>query len=662
MMPTSLGLNFIANQKGLEPARRASDNLFSQDTQNKLQTPPISSSAREENTKGQNFSPSNFRQHLNEANDQSKTNAQRSDAKYNRPSDSQTSSSSEVTASRPETMGSRQSEVTSPRSPEGLALRHPEAPNFEVSPWASAQPKDSLDASSADFSDNSSELNIPLPQFSPTITFQKTPAEEQQTLSAMIDFLKSMQTELQVPPQKIIKAFQQLNEDELRQPPEQSVQKLVENLGLNPQASALAHQMFMQVISKTAIQPEKNPDTAPAVLGQKFDGAKAMPAILDRKMDTPTFAKMASQIPTSIAEHAAQASQVSQKTKGQNWLKEISGRQEKVETLDETAPSLPMFEANSDGKFELPVEDFAPQTPVSYESSQIPLKNEPQPKAASVVKPEASKIPFRDLDPTPMTAPNVMPKGASIAQQAAAQKVQTAQIDPQVPTQTPVAPTPVPVPNFFKPGFESRSDKRFDDEGDDFRSIETDDMAQPASFTLPASVNTDSPLVQNGEAPPTMPATELVNQAQFMVEKGGGQMRVILQPEGLGEVAMKVTVKDGKVTVQMITESDEAKRLLQSSFTSLKESLSAQQLNLTSVKVDSASDISKHLDKQYQEGQRQQASNFMEQFKQDNNNWKRGFFDIPGASPFRGQTEVRPGYGASAAARSNSNRRLDLVA
>ena len=59
-----------------------------------------------------------------------------------------------------------------------------------------------------------------------------------------------------------------------------------------------------------------------------------------------------------------------------------------------------------------------------------------------------------------------------------------------------------------------------------------------------------------------MPVNDLVSQAHMMMKDGGGEMRVVLTPEGLGEVAMKISVDGNKVNVQMITQSDDAKKLL----------------------------------------------------------------------------------------------------
>src|SRR4029077_14184042 len=114
----------------------------------------------------------------------------------------------------------------------------------------------------------------------------------------------------------------------------------------------------------------------------------------------------------------------------------------------------------------------------------------------------------------------------------------------------------------------------------------------------------------------SMPVHDLVEQAHIMVKDGGGEMRVVLQPEGMGEVVMKVSVNGDKVNVQAITQSDEAKRVLESGFKTLKDGLNVHKLNLEGIKVDTMQSLGKQMEQQYQDSQRQQARGFLEQFHQ----------------------------------------------
>src|SRR5262249_9509337 len=138
---------------------------------------------------------------------------------------------------------------------------------------------------------------------------------------------------------------------------------------------------------------------------------------------------------------------------------------------------------------------------------------------------------------------------------------------------------------------------------------------------------------------------------------------VTLAPDGLGDVAMKVSVRDGKVSVQMITESDEAKKLIERQLGDLKTSLASQHLNVDGIKVDTATNISKQMEQQYHNAQRQMAEQTLEQFRQDQRGWRHSFFETPALRVYKGQGEApRDIPDPTASSRSKASRRLDLVA
>jgi flagellar hook-length control protein FliK len=168
-------------------------------------------------------------------------------------------------------------------------------------------------------------------------------------------------------------------------------------------------------------------------------------------------------------------------------------------------------------------------------------------------------------------------------------------------------------------------------------------------------------------APQPMTVPELVDKAQIMLHDGGGEMKVTMSPDGLGEVAMRVSVHDGKVQVQMITESDEAKRMIERHVGELKGQLTQNNLHIDSIKIDTATNLGKQLEQQYHDAQRQMAHQSLEQFRQDQQGWRRSFFEVPSARQYKGQADalrdVAAPSGVSASARtSNAKRRLDLVA
>lgn len=156
---------------------------------------------------------------------------------------------------------------------------------------------------------------------------------------------------------------------------------------------------------------------------------------------------------------------------------------------------------------------------------------------------------------------------------------------------------------------------------------------------------------------------DLVKNAQVMVTEGGGEMKVTLTPEGLGEVAMKVSVKDGKVNVQMITESDEAKRMIERTLGDLKSSLATSNLLVNDIKIDTASNLGKQLEQQYNDAQRQMAQQTLEQFRQDHQGWRRSYFEVPGARQYKSQADApRDAQAPTSVSAKRGGGRLNLVA
>ncbi|MBK7960018.1 MAG: flagellar hook-length control protein FliK [Bdellovibrionales bacterium] len=130
---------------------------------------------------------------------------------------------------------------------------------------------------------------------------------------------------------------------------------------------------------------------------------------------------------------------------------------------------------------------------------------------------------------------------------------------------------------------------------------------------------------------------EIMNQAQYLIKNGGGEMKVKMSPEGLGELQLKVLVSDGKVNVQMVTETKEAKNAIESSLADLKNSLSAQRLSVEHVKIDvvAAANAENKADQGMNSnpnGQRDSTKQFWNQFQESfgNRSQRDGLFDMSG--------------------------------
>lgn len=177
----------------------------------------------------------------------------------------------------------------------------------------------------------------------------------------------------------------------------------------------------------------------------------------------------------------------------------------------------------------------------------------------------------------------------------------------------------------------------------------------------------------NGDGTTTN-AQDLVRHAQMLVKNGGGEMKMQLKPEGVGDVTLKVAVKDGQVQIQMMTETDSAKKVLENNLDDLKTSLAQHKLHVDAVKIEVGGEMAKQRFEQAQqdanrEQTRQMAQDFMSQFRQDREGFRQGFGDLSGFRNYdQGRKNPLPDMepvvasSKSAKEKSSGSRRLDLVA
>ena len=112
---------------------------------------------------------------------------------------------------------------------------------------------------------------------------------------------------------------------------------------------------------------------------------------------------------------------------------------------------------------------------------------------------------------------------------------------------------------------------------------------------------------------------QIMSQAQYLIQKGGGEVKVTMNPEGMGSIDLKVMLQDGKVNLQMSADTHEAKKVIESSLADLKTSLAVHKLSIENVKVDVVNSTSTDTATQNQtnmngHGQRDQARQFWNQF------------------------------------------------
>lgn len=192
---------------------------------------------------------------------------------------------------------------------------------------------------------------------------------------------------------------------------------------------------------------------------------------------------------------------------------------------------------------------------------------------------------------------------------------------------------------------------------------------QPAAATMgPSSMILSRQPTPQDEAENVQ---ELMKQAQVILKRGGGEMKLEMKPEGMGQVQLKVSVDNGQVNIQMLTDNDAAKKALERGLSDLKANLAAQQLKVESMRVDVGNEIQKQMD-QNQDSSREQArqfaQDFMSQFREERQGFRQGLMEGSGMKsygPPRGRAAVDPeplSVAAKGSKKSDASRRLNLVA
>ncbi len=77
----------------------------------------------------------------------------------------------------------------------------------------------------------------------------------------------------------------------------------------------------------------------------------------------------------------------------------------------------------------------------------------------------------------------------------------------------------------------------------------------------------------------------IINNAQMLAQKGGGEMKMTLKPEHLGEIQLKVAMDGPRVDIQMVTERSEVKKLIEQGAHELRHGLAQHSLSMEKLDV-----------------------------------------------------------------------------
>lgn len=139
------------------------------------------------------------------------------------------------------------------------------------------------------------------------------------------------------------------------------------------------------------------------------------------------------------------------------------------------------------------------------------------------------------------------------------------------------------------------------DTADDALAADTADNHQPVIVTAGqlAMRAENTPLTATVQPQATVNAQNFVSDmSKFMVNKmdihqlnGVSEARIILNPENLGMIDIKITVQDGQVLAQFVTEKHGAKDMLEQQMAQLRSALQSQGLQVDKLEVAESSSL-----------------------------------------------------------------------
>lgn len=477
--------------------------------------------------------------------------------------------------------------------------------------------------------------------------------------AAMLKFMVSMEDELGISPEEILQAMTSLQEEELSLTPEESMAKVLAGMDLEPEEVERAAELYSEMLVSTG-----------------YGGAYAM-AVQEA-------AKAAKSVPVSDMNFQVV-------TKEQLRKDQLASNVNKIRTSFFETDDL----ARGQWKSQLGSDKVRPQSKVvvpdlmdleyaGKPAAQNPQVNELSADAAREgLEREAPLDEMLNLMEQPQSDMDVDLEGFNMKPKidVSGQEMQKASAEISSNAANPS------LPNFGlggRFGSESQTSDFSSSATADGESIDPARLSEAeggefeqtlqagAAFGAASSAKAAAGVKAAGENQQQQTVNvenvqDLVDQAQVMIRKGGGTMKVQLNPEGLGQVQLKVDVQNGGVNIQMVTDHSEAKRILEKGLDELRTNLAMQKMNLESLKVDVSNEsMSRDMRQNEQDMAREYARDFMGKMRDENQSSRQDSMPAPFQRYFnQSRRQIDPIEVASANSQGrgkSANSRLHLVA
>lgn len=486
-------------------------------------------------------------------------------------------------------------------------------------------------------------------------------------------FMDSIEGEFGIPPQKMVEAMSQLSAKEMELAPQKTVNQVIEKLGLDSAQAGQVRQLYKGLLQQL----------------QQIEVRAQLPTATDTLLSQLTAERQV----------ISQNNKANQSHKVQDFNREF-WMQPKSHQIDQVQPeALPMADMGQAlDLMQSPrgeIQDFVGLEKLNPESKlktveelfqlvkekvpEVQLRsNQLQVQEVKQLGPESMAIPF--MPRRPEVNPQVAIKPSEDIEDLSAEGMQVGAA-----LEAPVNPESFELSlmkrmlGLSKASEEQEEKPKVKSSEDLMAQLISSDSRPLEKFELGsnAQVSASSPNgILQTPAQKAESMQNLMNQAQVLIQKGGGEMKVEMSPEGMGSVQMKLKVIDGKVQLQMAAESKEVKKLIENSIQDLKSSLATHNLAVDQVRVDvvhqsmGSSDVRQDLQGQMNEflnqQQRDGTRQFWQQFNENfgNRQARESYYDAQNIR--RGPTEqTLPGFSNSSSPRVTGTSRgksLNLVA
>ncbi|MDG0815362.1 flagellar hook-length control protein FliK [Bdellovibrio svalbardensis] len=435
----------------------------------------------------------------------------------------------------------------------------------------------------------------------PDGTLKKKSANRQQAIK---EFMDSFESEFEIPPTRLVEAMAQLDDSQLKESPEATADAVVDKLGLDDAQADKARAMYAALLTQLQQTPQspKAPPEMAAGLGMSSSQNMQMRVAAAQEKQNALGTSLESFNKKFWMKPEAAAEQTAMPTLDGNLAQRMSmddgeeGMDLTDSAMDSEVPGSAMPEAPQMKMPELPphlqgqMKDAMSPALLAALAAKKAAASQQAAAAGGEAEdaPELSEEFMQALEAPRMEKPLQGPQMNNIQGKAAAQEFFQNESQGQSLMQN--------SKEFMQQGMGQEKEAakgKLTAKSAEFKSTMTGLEGLQAQPLKGEALKFD-PMTPMAPVAPGQVAGEkneaavkqLMNQAQYLIKNGGGEVKVEMTPEGMGTIHLKVMLQDGKVNLQMSADTQEAKKTIESSLAELKTSLAAHKLSMENVKVD----------------------------------------------------------------------------